>query len=193
MLSKEDFRRWFNEQVLQRWPRCDFNDVQAMDWHWRLKMFDEDELTEAVRRHSVRDEPRRPSLKAVYELALRWRETSGRAAAPKAGVPEATTYVQCVALDENGRGPLGWFDGVLLWPPHHPHAPEVIERAARKRIEEHKAGRGGVWEIVHNTTEHEIRVRGWKLTGQYDRICQIAAKLAGGKAAPPADGDISCK
>jgi hypothetical protein len=176
MLSKEAFGQWFQAQVAARWDKCSFNAVQLADWYWRLKAFDTAALTEAARRHHAADEPRRPSLKAIHDYARAEQARTAPPAREPAGVPEAHTYIQCVSTDVEGRGLVGWFVPVLLWPFRREYTADDYQRAAEQQADLHRRSRGGVWEVVTGTTHHAMNIRRWKLTGQWDRIRQQAAQ-----------------
>lgn len=176
MLTKEVFGQWFAQQVAARWDKCVFSAVQLEDWYWRLKAFDPAALTAAARRHHAVDEPRRPSLKAIHDYARAQQVRTAPTAHEPPGVPEAHTYIQCVSTDPQGRGPVGWFVPVLLWPFGQDYTPAAYERTAEQQAELHRRSRGGVWEVVTGTTLGAMNIRRWKLTGQWDRIRQQAAR-----------------
>lgn len=164
MLSKEAFLEWFEGQVQGRWPRCVFTEAQLRDWYWRLKTFTPTLLTEATRRHSVCDEPRRPSLKAIHAIAraLSSRDGHGHAATgptPSRGIPDANTYIQCVGTDEQGGGQPGMFVPILIWPFGDHHSPETIERTAWHQATAHQRCYGGLWEPVFDTDQLDMLQR----------------------------------
>lgn len=180
MLTKDVFGQWFEGQVAARWEKCVFTAVQLEDWYWRLKRFDTAALTAAARRHHAVDEPRRPSLKAIHDYARQFTARqpgagTGTAPGQPPGVPETQTFIQCVSRDPEGRGPVGWFVPVLLWPFGQDYTPAAYERTAEQQADLHRRSRGGVWEVVTGTTLGAMHIRRWKLTGQWDRIQQQAA------------------
>lgn len=156
MMTKEVFWEWFKGEVCGRWPRCVFTAAQLRDWYRQLAAFEPAVLTEAICRHAVGDEPRRPSLKAVTGHARRL-TTGGSTASPNKqkpsrGVPEANTYIQCVGPDETGGGPVGMFVPILIWPFGDHHSPEAIRRTADHQAARHQRCYGGRWEPIVGTT-----------------------------------------
>ncbi len=189
MLTKEAFTQWFREALMPRWARCSFNAVQIGDWYWRLKGYETDVLTEAIRRHHAVDEPRRPSLKKVHEYA---REHTAQTTAFPARrekpchpsirldhsrVPEAHTYIQCVGKDADGNGPVGWFVPILLWPFHQTYTRQMFDKAAENQRRLHQQNNGGIWEIVSGTTHSRMMQRRGELTGQAERIAANTEKV----------------
>ncbi len=174
MLTKEAFMQWFQRDVMGRWTTCAFTAVQLDDWYWRLKRYDTAALIEAARRHYSCDEPRRPSLKAIHEYALQKTKHARTMAAAKEtnGVPEAHTYIQCVDKDADGRGCVGWFVPVLLWPFHNEYTQAMYDRTAEQQRLMHTRSAGGIWQVVTHTTHTEMIHRRSKLTGKYDRVEQ---------------------
>ncbi|MBL7214110.1 MAG: hypothetical protein ISS71_00365 [Phycisphaerae bacterium] len=186
MLTKEAFGKWFQSQIRQQWPRYEFTAVQLSDWYWRLKDFDEATLSAATRRHHVRNEPRQPSLKAIYDYAQQLNTKHAHTHVGMApdngnqkpsGVPEPHTYIQCVSKDDNDRGPVGWFVPVLLWPFHKTYTQAVYDKTAEQQRTLYQHSYGGVWEVVTHTTYSRMRIRQWKLTGQWSRIEQHTEKI----------------
>ncbi len=178
MIRKDLFLTWFQQQVQNRWAKCEFTGVELSDWYWRLKGFDEATLTDAARRHAISDEPKRPSLKKVYAYAksLQPQQKPGKRKEPT-GVPAAHTYIQCVAKDERGCGPVGWFVPILLWPFHRTYTQAHFQQAAADQLALHRRARGGVWEIVSAVTERDMNHRQAKLTGEWDTIQKNIEKL----------------
>ena len=168
MLSKKVFWDWFKEEVQVRWKTLNFEWTEMGDWHWRLGKFEIDTLTEAVRRHKVCEDYRQPSIKKVYEYA---REITVKNAPPVAkkkptGIPDAHTYIMCVATGENGCGCVGWFVPILIWPFTKTYTPETYRRVAEQQRQMHsRNGRNGILEIFHGTTHSEMMRRRMKLRG----------------------------
>ncbi|MBC8379526.1 MAG: hypothetical protein H8E62_10150 [Planctomycetes bacterium] len=173
MLTKEAFMQWFQHHIIGRWSTCAFTAVQLEDWYWRLKRYDTDTLTAAVRQHYCSDEPRRPSLKAIHAFARQQQanqaHTTTRDKESK-GVPEAHTYIQCVAKDENGRGAVGWFVPILLWPFHREYTQAMYEQTAEQQRLMHQRSAGGAWRVVTHTTHTEMTRRRSKLTDEQKAI-----------------------
>ena len=160
MLSKEEFWVWFQESIQGRWPRCEFTTAQLQDWYWRLKAFSTDALSDAAQRHSVCDEPRRPSLKAIYAHVRQSSERRHHSPArTRRHVPDANTYIQCIGRDDRGGGQPGFFVPILIWPFGDHHTPDAIERAARHQASRHRQTYGGIWQPVFNTTRLEMLSR----------------------------------
>lgn len=170
MLSKKEFQSWFETEVQPRWARHHFEWTEIGDWHWRLGGFDIDTLTQAVRRHKVCEDWRTPSLKKVYDYAgqidaeNRRRRGEVNRGCKQSTVPDTHTFIMCTAKDENGRGTVGWFVDILIWPFHKTYTAETYQRAAREQLALH-ARRGGVWEIFTNTNRGEMNKRSADLQG----------------------------
>ena len=173
MLSNKEFCDWFKKEVEARWPKCNFGWIEVGDWHWRLREgFDLDTLTEAVRRHKACDDWRVPSLKKVYDYAREikanrspvepapdsiqeQRRDSDNGSA--SGVPDAYTYIMCVAKSDNGRGPVGSFVPILLWPFRKQWTPDDYRRVAEEqRLMHSRNGRNGIWQVFTHTTQLEM-------------------------------------
>ena len=175
MLTKESFMQWFQSDIIGRWSTCVFTAVQLDDWYWRLKRYDTAALTEAVRRHYSCDEPRRPSLKTIHDCARQQRPADARnatVAKESNGVPEAHTYIQCVAKDENGRGCVGWFVPVLLWPFHTEYTQAMYDRTAEQQRLMHQRSAGGIWQVLTRITHTEMIRRQSKLTAEQSSVQQ---------------------
>lgn len=193
-MTKEMFRQWFLKEIQGRWATCEFTAVQLGDWYEQLNRYDAPTLTEAVRQHNVQDEPRRPSVKAIYEYARQWQNRHAHTCVGMApnkenrqtscGVPQAHTHIQCIAKDADGRGPVGWFVPILVWPFHKEYTQAVYDRIAEQQRTMHQRGRGGVWEAVTHTTEAAMRIRQWKLTGQWERIERYEPQTASAALSP---------
>ena len=161
-MNSNEFMQWFEKEVKTRWPRHNFEWIEIGDWHWRLRDFDVDTLPEAVRQHKAIDDWRIPSLKKVYGYAKkikanrspeRQRRDGDNGSA--SGTPEAHTYIMCVAKDDNGRGCVGWFVPILLWPLRVQWKPEDYTAVAEQQLAIHSR-RGGTWEIFTNTTHGQM-------------------------------------
>jgi len=68
-MNKREFLQWFREQVQTRWPTWEVNRCLLGDWFAALHRYDVTILTEAVRRHHIRDDPARPRIGKVRALA----------------------------------------------------------------------------------------------------------------------------
>ncbi|UCD52234.1 MAG: hypothetical protein JSW27_06260 [Phycisphaerales bacterium] len=75
-MNKREFLQWFREQVQTRWPTWEVNRCILGDWFEALKRYDVTILTEAVRRHHIRDDPARPRIGKVRALARELRVAS---------------------------------------------------------------------------------------------------------------------
>jgi hypothetical protein len=83
-MNKREFLDWFRAQVQTRWPTWEVNRYILGDWFEALKRYDVTILSEAIRRHHIRDDPARPKIGKVQAIARELR----RAAAQKAPRPE---------------------------------------------------------------------------------------------------------
>jgi len=170
MLSKDVFYEWFKKEVETRWPKHNFEWIEMGDWYWRLREgVDLETLTEAVRRHKAGEDWRVPSLKKVYEHACKIQANNHPK--PKRddtanGIPEAHTYIMCVAKGDNGRGCVGHFVPILVWPFHTTYTAATYRRIAEEQCVIHsRNGRAGVWEPFYNTTHYEMLQRSNRLCG----------------------------
>ena len=166
MLQQKEFMQWFEKEVKVRWAKCHFEWTEMGDWHWRLRAFDTDTLTEAVRQHKTTEDWRAPSVKKVHEYAktIQMRNSPKRERRDDAGVPEAHTYIMCVSKDDNGRGTVGWFVPILLWPFRTKWKPDDYAAVAEQQRLIH-ARRGGIWEIFTHTTHGDMLKRRCDLLG----------------------------
>jgi len=162
MIQQNDFIHWFEKEVKTRWARHHFDWLEIGDWHWRLREgFDLETLTEAVRKHKACDDWRVPSLKKVYDYARAIQSDKSpkrhRREDAGTGVPEAHTYIMCIDKSDNGRGPVGTFVPILIWPFHKSYTAETYRRIAEEQCVMHsRNGRNGVWEAFYNTTHLEM-------------------------------------
>ncbi len=79
-MNKREFLEWFRQQVQARWPMWEVSRCVLGDWFEALNRYDVTTLTEAVRRHHIRDDPTRPRIGKVRAIARELR----RAAVQKA-------------------------------------------------------------------------------------------------------------
>ena len=172
MINKDSFGEWFKKEVETRWSKCNFSWTEIGDWHWRLRDFEIDTLTQAVRRHKVCEDYRQPSLKKVYKYAQTItahtnpkRERRDGASGKSTGIPDEHTFIMCVAKSDNGCGCVGWFVPILIWPFTKTYTPETYRHTAeQQRVMHSHNGRNGVWEIFYGTTHGEMLRRSNKLT-----------------------------
>jgi hypothetical protein len=164
MLSKRIFWDWFKKEVQTRWAKHTFEWTEAGDWYWRLQDFDIETLTQAVRQHKACECYPSPNLKKVYNYAkaIQAKSKPEQKRGDNQGVPEAHTYIMCVAKDDNGRGCVGWFVPILLWPFRVQWKPEDYTRVAEQQCAIY-ARRGGVWKIFTHTSHSEMFGRRAKL------------------------------
>ena len=73
-MNKHEFLQWFREQVQTRWPTWEVNRPILSDWFEALGRYDVTTLTEAVRRHHIRDDPARPRIAKVRAIARELRQ-----------------------------------------------------------------------------------------------------------------------
>ena len=139
MLSQKVFLDWFKKEVEARWKTHHFEWIEIGDWNWRLAEFDIDTLTQAVRQHKACECYPMPNLKKVYEYACKItaakKPPSQRSGEGKksSGVPEAHTFIMCVAKGDNGCGCMGWFVPILIWPFHKTYTAEMMDRRMKLR------------------------------------------------------------
>jgi len=88
-MNKREFLQWFRDEVQTRWPTWEVNRCVLGDWFEALHRYDATSLTEAVRRHHIRDDPARPKVGKVRALAGELR----RAELQRAPKPECTINV----------------------------------------------------------------------------------------------------
>jgi len=75
-MKKSNFMAWFREQVEPRWPRWRVNSPILSDWFVALGRYDGALLTEAIRRHKIRDDPAHPKISKVVALARELHSTA---------------------------------------------------------------------------------------------------------------------
>ena len=63
--SKLDFYRWFEDELMSRWPRWQINASDLSDWHRAFDGTPGDILAEAVSKHKTEDDPVKPSVKLI--------------------------------------------------------------------------------------------------------------------------------
>jgi hypothetical protein len=89
-MSKNEFYRWFVEQVKERWPRWAVGSHELEDWYSAFGRYEAAMLSEAVRRHRINDDPSRPSTKRLLAIV---RELLPRTVKPSAKPqPEVQTF-----------------------------------------------------------------------------------------------------
>ena len=67
-MKKDEFYEWFVEQVKGRWPTWQVGSCDLEDWYFAFGGVDKGLLNKALRRHSIYDDPSRPSTKRLLEL-----------------------------------------------------------------------------------------------------------------------------
>ena len=82
-MNRDEFTRWFDEQVGKRWPKWQVNGIVLGDWFSTFGGCEAELLTEAVRRHRVYDDPSSPSSSRLLELAAKMRAERNRQNKPK--------------------------------------------------------------------------------------------------------------
>jgi len=91
-MNKRKFLQWFREQVQTRWPTWEVNRCILGDWFAALSGYDVTTLTEAVRRHHIRDDPARPRIGRVQAMARELRlMTRRRAPGPEHSITAVTS------------------------------------------------------------------------------------------------------
>ena len=166
MVSKKEFWEWFKKDVQTRWARCTFEWTEIGDWYWRLRGFDLETLTRAVRQHKVCECYPVPNLKKVYDYARTMKaDTHPRRKSNDCGIPETHTFIMCTEKDDRGRGTIGWFVDILLWPLNKTYSEDIYRRVAAEQAARHASTYGGVWEIVTRTNRTEMLKRRMKLRG----------------------------
>jgi hypothetical protein len=169
MIQQNEFIQWIEKEVKIRWPKHNFSFIEIGDWHWRLRDFDVDTLTQAVRQHKAIDDWRTPSLKKVYDYAKKIHTTNHPKQHNKdkrnTGVPEAHVYIMCTGKDERGKGNVGWFLPILIWPFGKTYTADQYHRNAEAFAQKHADFYGGVWEVVAQTNQLQMLQRAAKLRG----------------------------
>jgi len=80
-------------------------------------------------------------------------------------IPDEHTFIMCVAKGDNGRGCVGHFVPILIWPFHTTYTADTYRRIAEEQCVMHsRNGRAGVWE-PYNTTRAEMLKRSCDLRG----------------------------
>jgi len=75
-MNKTEFLHWFGQQAQPRWPAWQVNPCLLSDWYAALGRYDVATLTEAVRRHKIRDDLARPKISKVLHLVRELRRAA---------------------------------------------------------------------------------------------------------------------
>jgi predicted transcriptional regulator len=111
-------------------------------------------------------------LKKVYTYAHKVRAANSpkhdrKDQGNSSGVPDAHTYIMCVAKGDNGCGCVGEFVPILIWPFTKTYTAETYRRIAEEqRLMHSHNGRNGIWKIFYGTTHGEMITRRMKLRGE---------------------------
>jgi len=158
-MNKNESAKCFNEQIRKRWPRWTPSEVEISDWLAWLEKYDYAAIAEAARAHLAESRYAKPIPAQLLDHA-RKNITNSRPQHQRqknSGVPEAHTYIMCIDKSDNGRGPVGTFVPILIWPFHKTYTAETCRRIAEEQCVMHsRNGRNGVWEAFYNTTHLEM-------------------------------------
>ena len=157
-MNSAESAKCFTNEIRKRWPRWTPSDVEISDWLVWLQAFDYPTITIAARNHLAESHYARPISSKLLEHA-RKAMPKPKAGAKKtsSGIPDAHTYIMCVAKSENGCGPVGAFVPILLWPFKRQWTPADYRRVAEEQCIIHsRNGRNGVWQPFYNTTHFEM-------------------------------------
>ena len=158
MINRDVFGQWFDKEVQARWKTLNLSWLEMGDWHWRLRDFDLETLTQAIRQHKTCECYPTPNLKKVYEYArtIQSRNRPQRTGTDDSGIPEAHTFIMCIDKDERGRGKVGWFIPIQLWPFKTPWTPEDYQRVASEQARKYADFYGGDWQVFTHTNQLEM-------------------------------------
>jgi len=166
-MNKSESAKCFNEQIRKRWPRWTVSDVEISDWLIWLEAFDYTTIATAARMHLAESRYAKPIPSQLLDHAKKVapKPSPKQMKTKSSGIPEAHTFIMCVAKGDNGCGRVGWFVPILIWPFHKTYTPETYRRSAEEQRRMHsRNGRAGVWEIFTGTTHFEMLRRSNKLT-----------------------------
>ena len=169
-MNKSESAKCFNEQIRKRWPRWTPSEVEISDWLVWLEKYDYNTITIAARNHLAESRYAKPIPSQLLNHAKKIKARNRRDDIPKrerrdnSGIPDAHTYIMCVAKSANGCGPVGAFVPILLWPFKTQWTPDDYARVAEEQCIIHsRNGRNGVWKPFYNTTHFEMLDRRWDM------------------------------
>ena len=172
-MNKNESAKCFTEQIRKRWPRWTPSEVEISDWLVWLETYEYAAIAEAARAHLAESRYAKPipsqlldRAKAIRSNQRPKRQRADGDSRAGSGVPEAHTYIMCVAKGDNGRGCVGQFVPILIWPFHKTYTAETYRRIAEEQCVMHsRNGRNGVWKPFYNTTHLEMMRRRNHLRG----------------------------
>jgi hypothetical protein len=168
-MHKTESATCFTNEIRKRWPRWTPSDVEASDWLVWLEKYDYADIAEAARAHLAESRYTKPIPAQLLDhaRAIRTRnrpKRERRDQTKSSGIPDEHTFIMCVGKSDNGRGPVGTFVPILLWPFKVRWTPEDYRRVAEEQCVIHsRNGRNGVWEAFYNTTHLEMMRRRTRL------------------------------
>ena len=165
-MNKTESAKCFNEQIRKRWPHWTPSAVEISDWLVWLEKYDHPTIATAARTHLAESRYAKPIPGQLLDHARKAMPKPKQAKKQSSGIPDAHTFIMCVAKGDNGCGCVGWFVPILIWPFHKTYTAETYARVAeQQRLMHSRNGRKGVWEIFTHTTHSEMVDRRMKLRG----------------------------
>ena len=142
-MNKSESKQCFNEQIRKRWPRWTASVVEISDWLVWLEAFDYPTIAQAARMHLAESRYAKPIPSQLLDHAkkLMPKPSPKQAKKKNTGVPDAHTYIMCVAKSDNGCGCVGWFVPILIWPFTKTYTPETYRRTAARDALPHRPQR----------------------------------------------------
>ena len=157
-MNKNESAKCFTEQIRKRWPRWTPSEVEISDWLVWLETYEYAAIAEAARTHLAESRYAKPIPSQLLDHA-RTNKTNSRPQRQRQttpSIPDEHTFIMCTAQGDNGRGPVGTFVPILLWPFKTQWTPADYQRVAEEQCVIHsRNGRNGVWEPFYNTTHLE--------------------------------------
>ena len=139
MLTVNNFKRIYDQQIAQRWDNFELSPMLMIDWFEQLKGFDELVLTDAVRKHYLDDEPRTPSLKKIYGYAKAAMRPTGQS-------PNSTGHVIEMRCTEAGWVRAGVVRRVHVAGSKAACTDDALAQEACRLIERYTRTYGGQWQ-----------------------------------------------
>ena len=99
-MNKSESKQCFNEQIRKRWPRWTASVVEISDWLVWLEAFDYPTIAQAARMHLAESRYAKPIPSQLLDHAkkLMPKPSPKQTKKKNTGIPDAHTYIMCVAI-----------------------------------------------------------------------------------------------
>ena len=164
-MNKSESAKCFNEQIRKRWPHWTPNDVEIADWLCWLGDYDYHAVAAAARRHLAESRYAKPIPSQLFAYASKAISTPSPPAKKTSAFPEPHTFIMCTGKDDRGKGAVGAFWDIILWPLDRTWTAADTHRVATDQARKRQATCGGVWEVFTQTNHLEMLRRSNALCG----------------------------